>query len=294
MHTSFGTVDYSGRQLAASSYIESVTGINFAYNFLRDFYFSGISVGGNLKLAWRSIPAELYSHITTLDGQDQSAIGVMADLGILSRFNFLKPYASRDKNFSVGLSIQNLGPPSLGEALPSAVRLGVAYSPLRPWLISLDGKIPINLVDITLSEFPGLGIASAVQITDFFNIRGGIYLESGGPRMSLGVHLKLEELILDINYNLDYSSTLALPDHLSAQIRFDLGDHNRKTLIKKMDSYYVDSLVALADGDFATVIRLCTLALEIDPQFNPAQETRKLAVRSLELENQLDVIQQEP
>ena len=59
----------------AKDYItETVGTLNVSYNFLSNFYFHGLSVGGNLKVAYRNIPAVFAA--------DQSALAVMGDLGL--------------------------------------------------------------------------------------------------------------------------------------------------------------------------------------------------------------------
>jgi hypothetical protein len=87
----------------------------------------------------------------------------MADLGLLTRFNFLKFYQARDENFSLALVARNIGIPDVSLALmedplPAVAVASLAYKPLRPLLVALDFSAPMNLNDLTLSEKPYLAL----------------------------------------------------------------------------------------------------------------------------------------
>ena len=56
--------------------------MNVSYNFFPSYYFSGLSVGANVKVAYRSIPDAIYLN--------QSVFAAMLDVGMLTRFDFLK------------------------------------------------------------------------------------------------------------------------------------------------------------------------------------------------------------
>ncbi len=128
----------------ANNYISETIGtLNVSYNFLSDYYFSGIAVGANFKVAYRDIP-----DIASLSVYNQSALAFMGDLGAQTSFNFLKFYHSQSKNFSVALVVKNLGISTLAdESLPQIATAGLAWSPLRPWTVAVDFNYP--------SAFPG-------------------------------------------------------------------------------------------------------------------------------------------
>jgi hypothetical protein len=293
LYTPFTAYKIQGQQADSSYYVESVVGINAAYTFLRDYSFSGIAVGANLKLAYRSIPADLYQEVTSVAGTTQSAIGAMADIGLLTRFNLLKGYVSRDKNFSVGLAIRNLGPAVSGDALPTQASAGIAYSPFKFLLFSGDFVLPINLVDPSKSEGPGFGGGLALQFTDISAVRAGFMLIGGNPRFATGVDLKLEGVDLAVSYTVDYTTQLRIPDHFGIQLRFNLGDEGRAALQKRVDALYIDALVALSQSDYDKVIALCKEALDLDKGFTPASDTLKLATRSQELINKIESLRLE-
>ena len=120
LYVPFTGYDHWGERAGAGYYSEGVTLANISKNFLGDYYFDGISLGANLKAAYR--------YVSPAIATGQSAVGIMTDLGMLTRFDFAKPYYSRDKNAAVGMVVKNLGPNVLGEPLPKSVTFGVAYS----------------------------------------------------------------------------------------------------------------------------------------------------------------------
>jgi hypothetical protein len=290
LHTPFTAYRIGGEQQASAYYIESLIGLNLSYSFFRDYYFSGIAIGANIKMAYRSIPAELYQHVGSVGATDQSAIGIMADLGALMRFNLLKAYTSRDRNFSIGLSLQNIGPYVQNEALPSQFNAGLAWSPWRFLLISGDFALPINLQNIAKSMIPGYSIGAALRFADFLTINAGFQMKGGNPRFSIGSDITLENFELGLSYTLDYTTQFRIPDHLGIELRFNLGDEGRKALQNKVDTLYIDALVALSKGDYLKVISLCEAALALDPGYSPAIETKKLAQKSQELIDKIEAI----
>ena len=120
----------------------------------------------NVKIAYRYVPETIYP--------EQSAVGVMADFGLLSRFNLLKFFSSRTKNFSVGAVVKNLGPFVLEEPLPTEATLGIAYSPLRPVTLSFDFTLPFSFMpDLYPAEQWNIAGGLDIAFTNFFSIQTG-------------------------------------------------------------------------------------------------------------------------
>jgi hypothetical protein len=290
LHVPFTAISGSGQQNASDRYIEAVLAFNGAVNLGKNYYFSGIAIGLNIKAAYRSIPRELYAQVASVSSTTQSAIAIMADIGILTRFNLFKAYTSRDKNFSIGIAFKNVGPAVYEDALPTILSTGIAYNPLRFWLISFDLNIPINLLDPSLSEGIGFGLGTGVQLTDFMALQTGFLWKGSNPRFSLGGLFDLDPISFVVNYTFDISTRLQIFDRLSIQAKLNLGDEGRGEIQKQVDDLYIQALVALSKSDFAEVIRLCEEALALDPSFSPAQETLESAMRSIELDQRLEDI----
>jgi hypothetical protein len=140
LYTPFTEYNIYGDRASKGYYAEGTAALNVSYNFLSGYYFSGLSVGANLKGAFRFMPDytdadDMGNNTGSLipgSGWSQSAAVVMADIGLLTRFDFFKSYNSRDRNASAALVVRNLGPPVKGDPLPTAAVVALSYKPLRP------------------------------------------------------------------------------------------------------------------------------------------------------------------
>ncbi|TVR05198.1 MAG: hypothetical protein EA403_03510 [Spirochaetaceae bacterium] len=282
LHVPFTEYDIIGVQQNSVRYTEMVAGVNVSYNLFNSFNFHGVSIGTTLKAAHRNIPAVI--------APGQSAFGVMADVGVLTRFNFLKFYPSRSRNFSVGVTARNLGPPVLDEPLPSSIVAGIAYAPLHPLLLAFDVTTPVVLFSDAPPEEISYAAGLAVQVTDFFAAQTGFQLRGGNPRITLGGRVNVRELGFHANYTLDMTTQTDRIDRFSVMASLNLGDRGRADVQRMVEEYYLDSLAAYAAGEFEATVILASRAVELDPRFTPAQETLATAQRLLDLQRQLDAI----
>ncbi len=282
LHVPFTHYDAYGYNIGSFRYSESVVGVNAAYNFLRGFYFSGVSVGANAKLAYRYIPDSIYP--------DQSAVAVMADIGALTRFDFLKLYSARERNTAVGVTVRNVGPPVGGDPVPTVLTVGLAYSPFRPVLVAFDYNVPLSLFTDHEREMPGFAIGTRVRVTDFITSQAGFLWRGNNPRFSLGTIIDLQPVRLAVNYTLDMTTQLNRFDRFSVQAGFAFGDRGRRAVEKQVEELYLDALVAFAEGNIELTIELAEKALELDPRFQPAAETRDTAKTMLSLQERMDTL----
>jgi len=279
LYLPFTEYDQWGNPIAKGYPSETVTTINISYNFFSSYYFYGLALGANLKAAYRHIPTSIY--------ENQSVLSAMADVGILTRFDLFKFYASRDRNFSVGAAVKNLGFAALGDPLPTVATVGLAYSPLRPLLISFDFNYPFTLY----SEIPAAGWYMAVgmdlTITDFFAVQGGFYYRGSNPRISLGSTVDFTDISLAINYTLDMTTQVEAPDRFSLEAKLLLGDEGRYVLQKRVEELYLAGLEAYAKGNLRTAIRYWEATLQLDSTFQPAREILQTAEEALELQEEM-------
>ncbi|MCL2411621.1 MAG: UPF0164 family protein [Treponema sp.] len=275
LYTPFTQYNIYGDRVSGGFYSEGVAILNMSYNFLSGFYFSGISLGINLKGAYRIMPdfADRYDNIMSGSGLEQSTVMGMVDIGLLTRFNFLKTFSSRERNAAASLVIRNLGPPAMGEPLPTSINLGFSYKPLRPLTLGLDFTLPVNLMDPGLSELPFGAFGFAVNVTDFLSMHGGFMLRAGGSRIAIGSVINLNRIAVDVNYTLDLLTQLQPLNRVSLAVRFDLGDRDRRQLADNVDELYLLGLEAFSRGNFADARLLWEEALRINPRFDPARES---------------------
>lgn len=282
LHVPFTGRDDRGRQTLSTRYSELTAAANVSYNFFRSYSFHGLSVGMNAKFAQRSVPE--------LIAPGQSAASALVDLGMLTRFNFLKPYPSRDRNTAVGFAARNFGTLALGESPPATLAAGISYSPLRPLTLAFDTEVPVNLAPDTPSAPIAMSAGGSVQITDFFAAQTGVQLKGGNPRFSLGGGLDLDEVTVAANYTLDLTSQFSGPDNFTLEARFNFGDRGRAASRRELEDLYFEGIEALAAGNPTRAVQLLEQATEIDPKFDPAVETLENALQARELESQMEIL----
>jgi len=280
-----------GERVSRGYYSESIATANISYNFFSSYYFYGVSVGANLKAAYRHLPSQFYSGYEGLE--NQSTAMILGDFGILSRFNLLKFYASRSRNFSIGAVVKNLGPYAMQEPLPTEGTVGLAYSPIRPLTLSVDFNFPFSFKP---EEFPAeeWNVASGMDVafTDFFSVQGGFQIRGSNPRISLGSAIDLEKITLIINSTLDMTTQYSNADHFSVEAKFKLGDRGRAALQSKIDDLYTAGLEEYADGNFERALGYLRKLIELDPRYQPASELIEIITRAVNLQEEMESIQQ--
>jgi len=271
--------DYTS-DFATGYYWETVGTVNFSYNFLKNYYFEGVSIGGNLKVAYRNIPLAI--------APDQSAAALMGDFGIMTRFNFLKMYFSRDKNFSLGVSLKNVGTEFIDnpDPLPSRFSAGLAYSPLRPLTLAFDFNLPFNL-NGTDSEKPYFAVGMDLSLTNFLSMQSGVLLKSGLPRFTIGTAVEMEKVDFVVNYTLDLTTQFDKLDRFSLEVRLNMGDYGRKEKEEQAELLYIEGLKYYAEGDFVEAIKKWEECLEMNPVFTPAKEMINTAINSFRLQQEM-------
>lgn len=276
LYVPFTAYNEWGDRNASAYYSETTAYANISYNFFKTYDYSGLSAGINLKSSYRSIPTAIAS--------GQSGIAFMADLGLLTDFNFLKPYSSRETNFSVGASVKNIGISSDGENLPSLASFGLAYSFFRPLLLSFDYNIPFSLsLPAERWEKPYLAAGADLSVSENFSMQTGFTHRGSNPRFSLGGAVDINSLIIVANYTLDLTTQLTNLDRFSLQASMDLGDGGRAERAEKVDRYFIAGLEAYAKGDLERANEYWKAVLELDPDHRPSKEYLEISSRSLEL-----------
>ena len=282
LHVPFTGRDDRGRQTVSARYTEMSAAANVSYNFFRSYRFHGLSLGMNAKVAHRSVPESI--------APGQSATSALVDIGALTRFNFLKAFPSRDRNTSVGVAARNFGTFALDESPPSVIAAGLSYRPLRPVTLAFDGELPVNLAPDTPSAPLAVAAGTRVRVTDFLTARSGVQLKGGNPRISIGGSVDFDEVSVAATYTLDLVSQLAGPDNFTIEARFNFGDRGRQAARNELEDLYLEGVAALAAGNPDRAASLLEQALDIDPRFEPAEETLRNAQRARELEQSMQAL----
>lgn len=299
LYSPFSEYNMYGDRVSKGYYSEVVASLNMSYNFLAGYYFSGVSVGANIKGAFRFMPdytdtddtGNNDGELISGSGLSQSAAMAMVDLGALTRFNLFKFYNAREKNTSAALVIRNLGPPAKNDPLPTSLTAALAYKPLRPLTLSFDFTLPLNMQDIRLSEKPYWAVGTNVQITDFLSMRAGLLGRYGGYRLSIGSAINLGKISLDLNYSLDLLTQITPLNRISLGARFNFGDQGRQEKSDQVDALYLSGLDAYTEGNYEQAKIYWEEALEINPRFDPAREGITLIGDSDALDTRIEQMQ---
>lgn len=293
LYLPFTEYDDYGQRVSKGHYSEVVGIFNASYNFFQGYYFDGLSLGASLKNAYRFVPdfADDDGKVVSGSGFGQSATSLMLDFGALTRFNVLKYYRSRERNASVGLTFRNFGPSAGKDALPTVATVAASYKPVRPVLITADLNFPMNLVNLDDSQRPYGAAGVTVQATSFLAMRAGLLLRSSNLRFSVGSELTLAGMDLAVTYTLDLLTQNQPLNRVSLAAKFDFGDGGRAARAKKVEELYLAGLEDYANGDTDRAFELWTAALELDPTFDPARESRNVLAGTRALEQRILDIQ---
>ena len=278
LYTPFTEYNMYAERVSGGYYSEGVAILNASYNFLSGYYFSGLAAGLSLKGAFRIMPdyTDKDDVIISGSGLSQSAVMGMADIGLLVRFNLLKGFVAREKNSSIALVVRNLGPPSMGEPLPTAAVAAFSYKPIRPLVLAFDFSLPLNLMDIDLSEKPFGAFGMSVDVTNFLSMRTGFLVKPGNGRFTIGSAINMDNIAVDVNYTLDFLTQMQPLNRISLAVRFDLGDRGRQIAANRVDEFYVLGMEAYSRGNIDDA-RVCWQeALRLDPRYDPAKDALQM------------------
>ena len=288
----FTEYNYYGQRAATGYYSEGVATLNLSRTFFSTYDFTGVSAGINLKGAFRFVPDYTDSDdlgnpqgsIIQGSGDSQSAIAIMADLGLLTRFNLFKFYTSRERNASAALVLRNIGPSVMGDALPAALVAGISYKPIRPVLFAFDFILPINFENPDYSESPYWTFGTSVSVTSFLSMRAGFMGRGGGSRLTIGSSIVLDRIALEVNYSLDLMTQMRPLNRVSLGLRFDLGDNGRAERAAMVDELYLLGLDEYRLGQYQGALYYWEECLRLNPKFRPAEEAIYIIQRALDLQ----------
>ena len=283
LYLPFSEYNIYGERVNASYYSETNLALNFSYNFLAGYDFKGIALGGSIKSAFRSVPDYTDNNtdaIIPLSGLVQSGIGIMADLGVMLQFNFLKFFASRTPNVRIGISAQNLGVAftgmggkkgiSLDDPLPSFIAAGFSCQFLPVITASFDIKQPVNLFALKDYQTFSMSAGIILAFTKSFSLLLGTEFKGGNPRFSLGSEIQLVNARLNFNYTLDLTSSFNPVNRISLSAKILLGDRGRAERQKLIDQLYLKGLDFYANSEWENAIEEWEQILLINKRYDPA------------------------
>lgn len=288
-----------GDKVNTSYYSETTLTANISYNFFPGYKFRGLALGANIKTSYRSMPDYTDNNTNEIisgSGLEQSALAILADIGTLIRFNFLKFYTDRETNCAFALTFTNFGGAvtfgrGLDDAPPTKAAIGFSYKPFSPILISIEARKNLNLQDLNRSEGFEFAAGIGIRFVKYFELLGGFQLKGSNPRISLGGQLDIKKFTLNVNYTLDLTSSTHPTNHISLSGKIHFGDKGRSLKQDKVDAFYTAGMSRYADGDMNGAISEWKECLKIDPRFDPAKDAIKAVENFQEFYRNLKEIQ---
>lgn len=291
----FSEYNLYGDRVAASYYSETSATFNLSHTFLAGYNFKGISTGANFKLAWRSIPDYTDNRddsIISGSGLEQSALGIMGDLGAIACFNALKFYQDRDPNLKVALTLNNFGASLTGfgssikkdDDTPARISAGLSYRPFARLLITSELRKPVLLSDFSSSGKISFATGIEAKVTPVFAFQCGFLLQGANPRFSLGSEFDIKRIKMDVAYTLDLTSSANPVNHISLSAKMQLGDRGRKATMAQVDQLYLEGLQFYAEGYYNEAIMRWEEAIKkaasqpLCMKFEPAIQARNAAL----------------
>ena len=283
LYMPFSEYNIFGERVNASYYSETNIAANISYNFLAGYDFKGIAVGASIKSAFRSVPDYTDNNtdsIISLSGLAQSGIGIMADVGLMLQFNFLKFFASRTPNVRIGISAQNLGAAFTGigsksgikldDPLPTVFAAGFSCQFLPVITATFDIKQPVNLFHPEQYQMFSLSGGVILAFTKSFSLLLGTEFKGGNPRFSVGSEFQLANARLNFNYTLDLTSSFNPVNRISISAKIILGDRGRAERQKMIDELYLRGLDYYANSEWEKAIETWEAILKLNKRYDPA------------------------
>ena len=187
----FDKVDIDGNETGKAQLVNSA----FTVGYGRDM--GPLYIGGSLKL--------IYQKIDTL-----SVTSEAVDLGIMKQMYMYTPFAAPIRNFSLGMSVLNLGTKAKDDPLPRTLRLGTAYMPVKWMKIHADlceSVIdPDDLYDFTYGFEEGFRVNTGMELSwqDILFLRSGYrFNDAGTYTFGFGFNYAIENVsfVIDTSYS---------------------------------------------------------------------------------------------
>ena len=172
----FTRYDILGNRNGSGYFFELLGMVNVSIRVISTNFFF-LSVGVNMKAVYRRVPDQI--------ALDQSAAGFPVDIGVLAKLRLL--------NFSIGAVLKNFGqnPAELVSPLPTIASFGMAFSPLKVLILSVDLNLPISFEP---HKFPAekFDVAAGFDLamTEFLSLHGGAKIKADNPKITIGTTLK--------------------------------------------------------------------------------------------------------
>ncbi len=195
----FTAYDAVGGRIGVGHFSEGVVAFNLSIRFIETARIA-FAVGVNAKTVFR--------HVAATIAEDQSAMSLPIDLGLLAKLRLLALAPPRsdpfdDLNLSIGVSLRNVGQMNerLDARLPTVLSIGFAYAPVPAILVAADLKTPVSFDPTHDPAEPFYGaVGLSVAATRFLALHAGARIRRADYRMSLGGSLLIGPVEIVVTY----------------------------------------------------------------------------------------------
>jgi hypothetical protein len=218
-YSPFTAYDGSGERISTGYFSEVLITANGSMSLVDIPDRFNLAVGVNVK--------GIIRHVSEAIAGDQSAVALPLDVGILTRFRLPTFSPVKTTNAAFGVALKNLAPMvyPMEYPVPTILSAGIAYSPTRALLLSLDANLPISFDS---GAFPAAQFDLAggleLRVTRFLAFHSGLHFKADNPRVSVGSAIDVGRMDFILNYNVDLMGGLNPIDMFSATVALDLGD----------------------------------------------------------------------
>lgn len=267
---SFDKININGEKTGKVSFYNNATTVGYGIS-LFDFEF-----GMSLKYIYQRIDTFNYN-------------SVAADFGVLKRLYLYSPFETNTRNFSIGMSIRNIGLGVSNAPLPRSISIGFSYNLTKWFAFNLDLSEDIidttGLYDFTYGFDESFKLKTGVE----FNYKQLLFLRSGykfNDGSSYTGGLGFNYVIGNVSFNLDtaYSYASALGSNYSVSVTFKLIP---KVITvedqKKAAEFYQMGIKSYVADDIPSAINYFNKCRD----YNPYYKSVKQKIEDLELLEEL-------
>jgi hypothetical protein len=187
----FDKIDINGAKTGSVNVVDTALTVGYG----RDM--GPLYLGGSIKY--------IYQKIDTL-----SVSSAAIDLGIMKQMYLYSPFAAPIRNFSLGMSVLNLGTTAKDDPLPRSLRMGASYIPIKWMKLNMDVSESVidsdDLYDFTYGFEEGFRVNAGMELSwqDILYLRAGYrFNDAGTYTFGFGFNYAIENVsfIIDTSYS---------------------------------------------------------------------------------------------
>ncbi len=259
---------------------EAAAAVNTSFNFLSGYDFRGIAAGLTLSAAKKS---------GTGQADSGTVLRISADAGLLTGFNFLKIYNSRQTNMTAGITARNIGAFIYGKpaearrvtAAPSRFSAEFSYRFIRTAGINAALTVPVDEGWSSVAA-PEMETGIFWEPADGSRISAIFGFSDGSPYISISGGFRFRDAGAWAEFMLAPAEENPL-GKISIGARIFLGDRGKSAVEKETVFLYRKGLEFYAAGEWEAAIESWSRILELNGRYEPAEDGIRSARMQLEL-----------